>query len=517
MTIHRLKRACALVAACLLPLAAAHADEAAPRCLYVDVADLPIRYVGLALQPAVDGVINGTPATMLVDTGAFQTQLTMNGATRHDLGLFMAPGHWVEGVGGSSRLYIARLKEFAIGPAHTSRSSELYVIGDGNLTPNFDAIAGAPFLLQTDLEIDLRAKQMRFFRERDCDKTDLLLWKEPTVVVPFEHNLGSSPNPHFTVTVNGKELDAIIDTGAQRSFMTLDAAGRAGVDVNAPGTRRLGEAVGVGTDRAPRWGARFKTVQIGGEVIKNAEIGIIDVQGQTDTELFLGQDFLRAHRVLFAMSQKKLYMAYLGGDAFESDGGMPAWVRAEAEGGNPDAEFLLSLDYLNGRGVLRDPVAAEAWLRKAGAAGEPHANLTIGRQLVLSGHPSDAIPKLRAALDQLPADRIGPLWLYLARVRNGEAELAKTELQASLKKQRDDDWPEPISEFYLGKMSAADLLEQAGKDKKFAHARTCTADSFMAEWHAIQGQQAQADALKDTLRTQCGPAARPAAAPGAAP
>jgi hypothetical protein len=30
----------------------------------------------------------------------------------------------------------------------------------------------------------------------------------------------------------------------------------------------------------------------------------------------LGVDFLRVHRILFAMSQDRLYMSYLGGDPF---------------------------------------------------------------------------------------------------------------------------------------------------------------------------------------------------------
>jgi lipoprotein NlpI len=105
-------------------------------------------------------------------------------------------------------------------------------------------------------------------------------------------------------------------------------------------------------------------------------------------------------------------------------------------------------------------------------------------------------------------------------VRKGEAELAKTELEASLKKQRNDDWPQPIAEFYLGKLDEAKLLDIANKDSKAAHARTCMATSFMAEWHASRNERPQADALLATLRAQCSaprPAAPAAAAPAPAP
>jgi TPR repeat protein len=183
--------------------------------------------------------------------------------------------------------------------------------------------------------------------------------------------------------------------------------------------------------------------------------------------------------------------------------------------------------YINGRGVARDPAEAKTWLDKAATGGQPNATLLVARQHMLAGHLDTAIPQLRRALDQLPADRLGPLWLYVARVRHGEADLAKTELEAALKRQRNDDWPAPIADFYLGKVNAAQLLEEAGKDAKLAHARTCMADAYMAELHDARGETAEVIALKATLRTTCGapapapaapkPAAEPLPTGGAAP
>ena len=45
-----------LAALCASPLA--NADDTPPKCTYVEVASLPIRYVGEGLVPAVDGTIN---------------------------------------------------------------------------------------------------------------------------------------------------------------------------------------------------------------------------------------------------------------------------------------------------------------------------------------------------------------------------------------------------------------------------------------------------------------------------
>jgi predicted aspartyl protease len=493
---------------CIVPLLAillsglAHAADAPQNCTYTELGSLPLRYVGESLVPAVDGTINGIPAAMLVDTGSSATSLTMNGATRRDLPLYLT-GVWVEGIGGGALLYRTRAKEISIGPMHANSRTELTVIGSMSHTPAYDAILGADVLLQTDLEFDLRAKRMTFFKARDCDKTQLLLWKEATIMLPFERGDDPSPNPHFTVVVNGKKMDAIVDSGAHRSVMTLKAAKRAGIDVNGPGAIRVGDVGGVGMDRAPHWIAPVKTVQFGDEAISNVEIGVIDPQGARDFDLLLGQDFLRAHRVLFAMSQKNLYIAYLGGDVFTRGTGLEPWMRAEADAGSGDALYALATMYAEGWGVEPDMKQARAWLDKAAAAGQPNAVLEVGRRQMLDGRLDKAIPQLRRALDQLPAHGYGPLWLYVARVRNGESALAQTELAAALKRRKEDGWPAPIADFYLGKTDAARLLKEAGKDAQLAHERTCTAQEFMAELHEARGEAAEASTLRATLQSHC--------------
>jgi TPR repeat protein len=254
-----------------------------------------------------------------------------------------------------------------------------------------------------------------------------------------------------------------------------------------------------------------KTVEIGGEMIQGGELGVIDVQSELDADLLLGQDFLRAHRVLFAMSQRKVYIAYLGGEVFSRRTGLETWMQQEADGGNADAQYTIAYMYSTGRGIARDKLQAQAWLEKAAAAGQPNAGLELGRQQMQAGRYADAIPRLRAALDQLPAERLGTLWLFNARVHQGQAELAKTELEAILKKQRNDDWPAPIAEFYLGKLDAKELLDIAVRDKQSARLRSCMANAYMREWHAARGEKAQVEALQATWRTDC-VAVRPATA-----
>ena len=496
-----------LAAPLLTLLASPYAGAAdLPACTPTEVASVPIRYVGADLAPVIGGAINGEPATMLVDTGAFMVNLTMNGANRHRLTLRTTQRR-VHGVGGSSEVYVAEVREFAVGPARAARRQELDIIAESNTTPAFDAIVGAPFLLQMDLEFDLGAKRMRFLQARDCGQAPLAPWKEDTMVVPFEGGTDRNPKPHFTVLVNGQKLDAIVDTGASRTVMSREAARRAGVDVDGPGVRRTGHAAGIGPDLAPHWSATFKTFTIGSETLRDPELGIVDPRGAMDTDLLLGRDFLRTHRVLFAMGQRKLYIAALGGDTFGPASGLAPWIRSEAEQGNPDVQYALAEMYRDGRGVPRDAALARAWLDKAAAGGEPHAGLQVGRRLVRAGQLDDGIRAMRAALDQLPADRIGPLWLYLARVRNGVPGLGKRELEDSLALQGKEDWPRPVADFYLGKLDAAGLRAAAARDASTARSRGCQAETWIAAWHDASGDKARADTLKAAARTHCTPPA----------
>jgi predicted aspartyl protease len=498
-----MKRFLPLLAFALLPAPGAHADETAPRCAYVELADMPLKYIGQNLVPAVDGTIDGTPAIMVLDTGAFDTQLTMNAVARRGLATRMSSRH-AGGLAGTSRLYTTRVNELAIGPVKIDgKRLDLFVVADTTATPPFDALIGAPFLLQNDLEIDLRAKRMRFFRPQHCGDTPLQLWKEDAMVLPFDIARIRHPNPPFTVLVNGKEVRAAIATGARRSFLSLNGAKRIGIDVDSPAATRLRDTGLVGAERTGHWTTPVKSVQIGEETIRDAELEVVDGPALQVAELYLGQDFLRAHRVLFAMGQRKLYFAYLGGEVFTRGGGLEPWMLQEAESGNANVQYALYTMYRNGRGVARDHTLAQSWLEKAGAAGQPNAILALARQQMLAGRYDEAIPRLRAALDQLPAEAYGPLWLYNARVHQGQAGLAQIELEASLQKQHNDDWPQPIGRFYAGTLDAKGLLDSAAADKDTAHARTCAANTYMAEWHGARGDKPRQDALLATVRSEC--------------
>lgn len=486
----------ALLFGALLPAAALAQDKA---CQYVQLARLPLHYTGPSLEITMDGVINGTPAVMLADTGAFDTMLTRTGTEKRGLRL-RSTANRIHGVGGMSTLYTTRLDSFAAGPAKSSQGW-VQVVGDTGSAPAFDAIVGAPYLLQADMELALADKEIRFFRPLGCDKSWLAYWSRDAVVIPFEENQVSNRpvNPPFTIEVNGQKMKAIIDSGADLTVIDAHAAQRAGMHVDGPDVVHAGTSSGVGARRVDTWHARFATIKIGDEVIRDGDVMLMDTKGQLDIDILLGQDFLRTHRVLFAMSQKKIYLSYTGGDVFVRPTGIAAWIRKEADGGNPDAQMAIANYYENGKAVPKNAALAAEWLNKAAAQGHPQANLVLARGLLQAGRHADAAAKLKPALDQLPAERYGALLLYLARLGSGDKEGGQRELGATFARSEDGAWPKPIADYYLGRTGAEELQAAARRNEERAAVQSCQAMHYI---DALQAAQ-QGQALPATLSAPC--------------
>jgi len=313
----------------LLPFQAVHAAEEAPKahCRYANFATLPIKAVDGSVL--VDGAINGSEAVMLVDTGSESTSLTRNKVDKLGLKLGHA-GISTLGVGGESQVYQTMVDDLSIGKAHWHRV-RMTVLWDGNMLRSFDALIGANILFFSDLEISLAKGEMKFFEPKGCDDTFLGYWDEQALVIPMHEISPDDRRQIFEVQVNGKALRAIIDSGASTSIINLAAAARVGVTPKSPGVVEAGSSSGIGKHELKTWRARFDSFSIGEETIKSPTIAIHDLYGsaladsnniatsdllQDEPDVLLGADFLRAHRVLFAVSQRRLYLSYLGGSVF---------------------------------------------------------------------------------------------------------------------------------------------------------------------------------------------------------
>jgi predicted aspartyl protease len=434
--------------------------SAAPAtCKFVEIARVPLIYRGGGMSITVDGAINGQAASVLVDTGATDGLLTHTGVRRH--GLRTRPsGQRINGVGGASELYVARVDQFAVGPARGSATTML-VTGIHTANMGFDAIAGASYLLQTDLEINLAEKKLIFFKSLDCAKANLAYWDNRAIAVPFLYNNGQRENPRFEILLNGVKLTAMIDTGATNSVVELRAARRAGIDLNGPQASIAPSVRGIGSREVASWYFTANTLVLGEETIHSPELMAIDTSGTLPADILLGSDFLRSHRILIAMSQRKIYFSHNGSKPLSPLRTIEQWLQREADAGNGDAQFRVAKHLILGRGVPVDQVAADEWLRKASARQQPQALLILGRRAVLEGDMIKAVSLLRRAVNADPAGNTAPLWLFAA-MRDTNLKMAQQELQLNMSSDVST-WQASVASHFVDGVEKKEALKRISK------------------------------------------------------
>jgi hypothetical protein len=477
----------------------ATAAEQRPKCRYTLLGQLPIQYHGNSLSLALEGQINQTPAVMLLDTGATDTFLTRFGTEKRKLRLG-AGLNAVTGVGGTSRLYLVKIRQFQVGPIQSEDNGSLFAIDKMGSRPDFDAIVGSDFLLGADVELSLAEKRLKFFSPENCDKSFLGYWDAAAIEVPLLFESGHR-RPHVEVEINGVKIRALIDTGATISVITKAAAKRAGVTPESPGVKRAGRLVGIGQKSVDRYRATFKSFSVGEEMILNPVLQIVD-DDRDKIELVLGADFLRSHRVLFAVSQMKVYLSYIGGKPFD-DGAAPAWVEQEAKAGNGYAQFFLAMSGLDSDNAGSRAAGLE-WMDKAIANKNLPALLHLARQQGRAGRHADSVATYENVVEQDAYDMTAHLELFVMRMKAGLAEPAKSALEKAMANFRWPPWPAPITDYYLGKLTLDDLLRDASSERDLAKRHRCEVFRHARALQDALGHAEPARTLAARADAECG-------------
>jgi hypothetical protein len=256
----------------------------------------------------------------------------------------------VFGIGGELHVDEVVVEEFKIGES-AHKNLRMLVAGERDFGNRIDAIVGEDFFQQTDVEFDLPHNAVRLFQPKDCEGVLLAYWAaQGASEIAMEPFYSDGPGIVVTVQINGQPMRALLDSGAGASVLDKVAAERAGITPDSPGVIASGKKGGLGGKAVPSWIAPLQSFAIGGETIKDTTIQFADLwKDATYTAasrlprriegtpaMLLGADFLRAHRVLVAHSQRKVYFTYEGGPVFQTTGPLaPRRARPAAENPKP--------------------------------------------------------------------------------------------------------------------------------------------------------------------------------------
>ncbi len=320
-----------LAAAIAIVLAATSmAVAAASNCKMIQIADWPLRIERNHL--IVDGSINGQKIGIMLDTGATRSLILRSATERLGLTRQQVRGYRMFGIGGETKVEGANVDEFKIGQI-TRKNWRVLVAGERDFGQDIAFVLGEDFLYQVDVEFDLAHRAVRIFQPRDCDGVSLAYWAtESPSEVDIEAIYDAQPQIVITIQINGQPVRAQLDSGASTSVLNKSDAARLGVTPETPGVVAVGSGGGLGARSVESWTGPFESVAIGNESIKDTTIRFADLwrdatytpigshvpqKVESTAAMLLGADFLRAHRVLVAHSQRKLYFTYAGGPVFQ--------------------------------------------------------------------------------------------------------------------------------------------------------------------------------------------------------
>ncbi len=309
--VQRAQRGIALLSLLLIVPRLAHATGG---CRLAQLASVPITMNGL--RPTVEAQINGSPALLALDSGAFWSMLSPAAAQQYQLHVDFnrAPGMYIRGIGGATEVGLTTVKIFTIFnvPVHNVD----FLVGGSEPGRGTVGILGQNILRIADIDYDLAKGTMTLIKPEDCRHVDLAYWvKAGETYNALEIDATSPMEPHTTgrVNLNGAKIQVIFDTGATNSMVGLRAAAAAGLKPGDPGVEPSGYTTGIGSKPVQTWIATFPVLKIGDEEVRNARLRFGDLGS---FGMLLGADFFLSHRVYVANSQHKLYFTYNGGPVF---------------------------------------------------------------------------------------------------------------------------------------------------------------------------------------------------------
>jgi tetratricopeptide (TPR) repeat protein/predicted aspartyl protease len=282
--------------------------------------DLPVSISGS--HAIINTKINHQDARFVFDSGAFFSMISEATAAQYQLKVGMAPyGLRLSGVGGTTTPGLAIVKVFTI--ANADIPNVEFLVGGSESGAGAVGILGQNFLEQWNVEYDLAKGMIRLFQDKDCSSAFLAYWVAqqdlPYTVMRIDRVTPRKPHAIGSAYINGEKIRVLFDSGAFQSTLSLRAAERAGIKIDAPGVTDGGLIRGIGGSLVKSYIVPFSSLKFSdGEEIKNARLRVADMRLESSLgDMLLGADFFLSHRIFVANSQDKIYFTYNGGAVFD--------------------------------------------------------------------------------------------------------------------------------------------------------------------------------------------------------
>lgn len=303
-------------------LASVQPAFAAEDCTLLKAATLKLEDAGGGLI-AVPVAINGVERKFLLDTGGAFTGLRQS--LVNELHLAKGYGHnMVFTVKGKEDRGVVTVDEFGIGISK-AKHFKLELIADAQLPAGIDGVLAPDLLRNFDLDFDFGARVLNLMSPKHC-KGKVVYWTLDYATVPFD--ISDSGHISIPVTLDGKRLTAVVDTGAFGTVLSAVAA-KYNFDLTAS-SANVELPKNASADTAVKYRKTFQSLSLEGISISNPTIYVrsramedammstVDPRLQTDTvygpdfekmDLLLGMNILGRLHMYVAYKEEMLYIS----------------------------------------------------------------------------------------------------------------------------------------------------------------------------------------------------------------
>jgi len=255
---------------------------------------------------AIPVTVNDQDMKLIVDTGDIYSGIGEESADALHLKRGIA-GQMFYFLGNVPAYQYVEAHSFELGPMSAS-DLRLLVVPSQMMRPNVDGLLGPNVMKGFDVEFDFAHAKFNIFSQDHCPHAVVYWTKGNYAQVPM--HVDESWHISVPVTLNGKSLTAVIDSGADRSTMSLDTLKDLfGIDEKNPALKQIGTGTINGTARTTMYRYPFGTLALEGVTVQSPDIDIIpgETYGAHNPQLIIGINVLRQLRLYIAYKEQMLY------------------------------------------------------------------------------------------------------------------------------------------------------------------------------------------------------------------
>jgi hypothetical protein len=222
-------------------------------------------------------------------------------------------------------------KGFILDHLQVGRVAFAVLPSDYSADPDFGGLLGPDILRLFDVDLDPAVNRLKLFSQDHCPGK-VVYWTRDWVVSPM--TISRLGHIFIPVELDGKSLDAMVDTGAFETILFMPAAKRLfGLDADSPGVVKLG-----GESKQPNAIQRlrydFQTLSLSGILVKHPDIvlmpdkvasalskpstgsmlppPVLDRDINRSPDLIIGTNILDSLHIYIAYGEEKFYASAAG-------------------------------------------------------------------------------------------------------------------------------------------------------------------------------------------------------------